>query len=138
MSEVQVERWVAVDKNANCIDEMIGGVGRFSRKTVDELALKYGQLDVVTLDEMATRVKERFSTPPKPITKERFWQLLEVLPPSRWRSTGNSESFFVPEALTGTIHTVCVRIGKSYFSMDRCVASESNSDWLAMCAEALH
>lgn len=55
--------------------------------------------------------------PPEIISEERYWELLEVLPPCRFTSVaGGSQQFHMLEADTGNIHTWCVKIGQQYCS----------------------
>ena len=54
---------------------------------------------------------------PKQITEERFWYLLEVLPPCKWTRLHGSESFYVSEAETEDLHTWCLRIAGGYFEL---------------------
>jgi hypothetical protein len=55
--------------------------------------------------------------PPKEITKQRFWELLEVLMPADWTQAGSTESFRVIECQTDDLYTWCARIGERYFEM---------------------
>jgi hypothetical protein len=57
---------------------------------------------------------------PQEISKERWWELLEVLPPERWERVGNVEIFMMPECIASTIYTFGVRIGERYFSINEC------------------
>ena len=51
-----------------------------------------GKLDKVFCDGMVTK--------PKLITHQRFWDMLEILPPCRWHDTGGFEVFHVSERIT--------------------------------------
>lgn len=56
--------------------------------------------------------------PPWPVDRDRFWYLLEVLPPCKWRRmAGGCESFHVSERLSGNVVTWCVRIGENFFEL---------------------
>ena len=55
--------------------------------------------------------------PPKEITKQRFWELLEVLMPADWTQAGSTESFRVIECQTDDLYTWCARVGERYFEM---------------------
>jgi hypothetical protein len=55
--------------------------------------------------------------PPTEITKQRFWELLEVLPPADWTQAGTTESFRVIECQTDDLYTWCARVGERYFEM---------------------
>ena len=61
---------------------------------------------VVSEAKMAQLVwdfEQTLKTKPKPITKERYWEMLEVLPPCRWHNAGGFEVFHVSEHLTGPL-----------------------------------
>lgn len=49
------------------------------------------------------------------ITKELYWEFLEVLPPVNWRHDGNRESFMISEALTENIRSMYSHEGGAYF-----------------------
>ena len=55
--------------------------------------------------------------PAKEITEERFWYLLEVLPPAKWTRLPSSESFMVIECQTGNLYTWCARVRDAYYEM---------------------
>jgi len=54
---------------------------------------------------------------PKPITEQRFWEMLGALPPAKWERRNNSESFMVIEGQTDDLYTFCARIGDNYYEM---------------------
>jgi hypothetical protein len=54
---------------------------------------------------------------PKEIDRDRFWYLLEVLPPAKWTRREGSESFMVIECETANLYTRCARIGERYYEM---------------------
>jgi hypothetical protein len=54
---------------------------------------------------------------PKEIDRDRFWYLLEVLPPAKWTRREGSESFMVIECETANLYTWCARIGERYYEM---------------------
>ncbi len=65
--------------------------------------------------------RQRLCKGPQRVTRERWWELLEVLFPARWEQQvgGNSdhEIFMVPECITSTLYTFGVRIGEEYFTI---------------------
>lgn len=50
---------------------------------------------------------------------EAFDEMLNVLPPAKWLRGKDSEAFFVPEPLCGSIHEWHVRIGSRYWTLNR-------------------
>lgn len=71
---------------------------------------------------------------PSRVTKERWWELLEVLFPARWEQLEGAEIFMMPECITSTLYTFGVRIGEDYFSIneDQDIPAER---LVAMCRE---
>lgn len=61
--------------------------------------------------------RQRYCKGPSRVTKERWWDMLEVLYPARWEHLAGSEVFMMPECITGTFYTFGVRIGEDYFSI---------------------
>lgn len=51
------------------------------------------------------------------ITRERFWEMLEVLPPCRWERHHHAETFHVSELLSGNIAAHFVRLGSDYYEL---------------------
>jgi hypothetical protein len=64
---------------------------------------------------------------PVEITKQKFWEMLEVLPPCKWTrkrlecwsDSLSTEAFYVSEPLAADIHAWHVRIGGRYWSLNR-------------------
>lgn len=68
-------------------------------------------------EELTKIYEESFLNDRKEITQERYFEMLNVLPPIRFTQCGNSiEFFFVSEALSGSLHGlfVAVKNGKEY------------------------
>jgi len=65
----------------------------------------------------AAAERARLCRGPEPITRERFLELLNVLPPQRWYRAAGAESFRISEPLCGTLYTFCVRIGDRHFTL---------------------
>lgn len=53
--------------------------------------------------------------PPHKITEERFFYMLEVLPPCRWSTYRSMESFHVSEHLSGDVVSWFARLGADEF-----------------------
>lgn len=49
------------------------------------------------------------------VTQERFWEMLEVLPPCKWNRGGSEETFHVSERLWDNYVSWFTRIGERYF-----------------------
>ena len=105
-------------ESATIIDGIVDGLGKYSGKNAEELSVEY-KGEVVTMDtERAVHLHcEQYRTPPVEVTEERFWDMLEVLPPCRWVHNHNHETFYVSERITMNIVSHFIRIGKRYFEL---------------------
>ncbi len=107
--------------NALLIDG--GYIGQYSGKTLEQLQAEDPDVELIDLYEFTDTVEKRLTTDPVEVDSERYWYLLEVLPPCGWVRNGGSESFYMSEFLTGRITTHVVRIGERYFTFDAPVMS---------------
>lgn len=77
--------------------------------------------EAMPLIEAAQRAKyERDWTE---ITKQEWWDALEVLPPQKWRTVAGVEIFRMCEYLTGTITAHYARLDDRYFVANRCAST---------------
>jgi|688.fasta_scaffold165800_5 hypothetical protein len=92
------------------------------------------------LEEAAAKsrdlARQRLCKGPQRVTRERWWELLEVLFPARWENTPEGEIFMVPECITSCLYTFGVRIGEDYFSITEDCDIEA-AKLIAMCKEAM-
>ena len=65
-----------------------------------ERGQKFRVLSSAEIDQLDREYLQSRVTKPVPISKERFWDMLEVLPPCRWRTVGGVEFFHVAERIT--------------------------------------
>jgi len=56
-------------------------------------------------------------SPPVEITEARWDEMLNVLPPMKWRNDHSTESFMICEALTLDLRSIFCRLGDRYFEM---------------------
>jgi hypothetical protein len=86
---------------------------------IAKLAPDYGSaLVVLSLDEAVARYENSFKSEPIEISKERWWEMLEVLPPVGWKhGAHNSESFKLSERTAGLVTAIYVRVGTRYFEL---------------------
>ncbi len=96
------------------------------------------KLRVIEDDEFFALVdahENTLKTKPTPITEQRFWDMLEVLPPCRWHNVGGFEVFHVSERLTGNLVSwFAQRNGNHWEFTDN--ASLPSADLAAMLREA--
>lgn len=88
---------------------------------LDEIRKRYPTAELRDFAEVCREIealdRAHDCHPPKEITKERFWEKLEVLPPVDWQRRGSHESFKIMERLCGNLTTICVRVGDRYFEL---------------------
>lgn len=85
------------------------------------------------IDQLIEKYHASLITKPEPITQERFWDLLECLPPCRWCTVGGVELFHVSERLTGNLVTWCARIGTNHYSF----TDQANADMKRLAYEVI-
>lgn len=68
------------------------------------------------VDRMEAAYTAQQVTAPSPISEEKYWDLLEVLPPCRWSHAGGVEFFHVSERVRGNLVTWCAHVGDLYLS----------------------
>ena len=95
-------------------------------ETIDELRQRYPGAQVGQLGPVAQATDDAFRSPPVEITQQRFWDMLEVLPPVAWvrrtieenkDQTLDNESFKISERTCGSITAIFCRIGSRYFEL---------------------
>ena len=103
------------------IDAINPATGRtyIAGETLAEVQLRYPGAELVPWQELSERRRTLALTPPVEIDRDRWWYLLEVLPPEDWTHRGGAETFKLSERTTDDITLCCVRIGKRYFSCQR-------------------
>lgn len=98
------------------------GRTKIGGNTLEETRAKYGA-DVIEMpwEEAHDRYQKAFIAPPVEISKERWTQMLMVLPPAKYTNAGHVETFYMPEHIAGAIVSWFVRIGDRYFELaDSC------------------
>ena len=99
-------------------------------KTLDEyMAAKAGQGFEVMPYDMAAPMMEaaqlaEYCKPWQEITKEQWWDMLEVLPPEKWQTVNGVEIFRICEYTSGTITGHYARLGDRYFSANRDIRTD--------------
>lgn len=110
-----------VPGETHIIDVATEGVSFIEKETLDQIQQRYPGAVYMPFDEAfeeLTRISyEKYISPPAQITEEYFHEMLDVLPPMKWRREQGSESFMICEALTLDIRSIYCRIGDQYFEM---------------------
>jgi hypothetical protein len=75
------------------------------------------------LDKLIDGYEQSLITDPEPIDKDRYWEMLEVLPPCRWANG----FFHVSERYTGDLVSWFLEVGEEYWEF-RNLATISKAD----------
>ena len=89
-----------------------------SVKTIQDYNEKMNKCAILAtwaeLSEIHNTWKETLKEPAELITKERFWEMLEVLPPCKWHNIGGVEVFHISERLTDNLVSWFAHSGDKY------------------------
>lgn len=91
--------------------------GDWSGETLEQVRLRYPGAIMANFEEWCQKKEQSFCHGPQQTTKERFWDMLEVLPPVGWKTTESGESFKLSERTSGLITAIFCRIGDNYFEL---------------------
>lgn len=90
-------------------------------ESLEQIQQRYPNAEIWDFDEAYEQIEKityaTTITPPVAITAERWEEMLNVLPPMRWRGGGDTESFMICEATTLDLHSIFCRIGNQFFEM---------------------
>lgn len=101
-----------------CITSMRDDVhGDYYGETLEELRLRYNNPYLVAVSprrvyHLEERYERALAQPFSEITEERYWDLLDCVPPKRQHRNW----FFVGECHSGTLHALCFRLGNRYYT----------------------
>ncbi len=130
------ERVFFDQKSQNLVDSVheVNGVlrGFYSHQTLEEMKVRYPEIVVMDTMEAVKLHESKFITPVTEIDDDRFSDMLEVLPPSRWKHFPGGEHFHICERISGNIVSWCVRIGSRYFTFQD-VSNLSTDDIAKSC-----
>lgn len=96
---------------------MENGRSHITGEDLAAIRSRYPDAEIIAFDEAVRQRDDIFKEEPIRISKEKFIEMLEVLPPLHWRSSGNSESFKLSEFTCGSITAICCRIGDEYWQL---------------------
>jgi hypothetical protein len=91
--------------------------GAYGGRTMEEMRDEYPGVELDTLAHYAETADSAWRTAPSEIDRERWYEMLEVLPPVGWTRDGNTESFKLSERTSGNITAVFARVGSHYYEM---------------------
>lgn len=93
----------------------------YSGKTLEALMATHPKAEVMPFSEVLELIEqahqEQTRQAPKRIDQARFDEMLNVLPPMKWRSDSSSESFMLSEATSSHYHLILCRIGADYYEL---------------------
>lgn len=72
-------------------------------------------VDESRLEKLMTSFESSLVTQPELVTRERYWEMLEVLPPCRWTNYHGVEFFHVSEHLRGDLVSWFAQRGDKYY-----------------------
>ncbi len=99
-----------------CIDEMLpDGRTRIERETIEQVRLRYPGAEVADFKTWLAAKEKALCTEPEEISRDKWWEMLEVLPPQRWQRGHDCESFELMEHTSGRVTAIYVRIGEKYY-----------------------
>ena len=91
--------------------------GTWSGETLEEIQARHPGAEVWDFDAAYAAMQAAYIKAPVEITRARFWEMLEILPPKNWRQHRDSESFMMIEHTIGNITSIFVRLELRYFEM---------------------
>ena len=96
------------------------GLTEFGKRTLEQVRAEEPGAEVLSYDDAIRLQEAAWTTLAEPITREKFIEMLEVLPPFGWvgHESGNEESFALGEFLIGSVARHYVRIGDEYWTFD--------------------
>ena len=112
------------------------GRGHYSGETLEQMRARYPDVEIIGVDTAIERLDAAFRSAPAEVTEERFWEMLDVLPPLDWRGSDGAESFKLSEFTSGTITAIFCRIGTRYFELSDNV-STPHEEIVRRCREAI-
>lgn len=88
------------------------GRGIYGGRTLDETRQEYPDAELMPFDAAVERAESQWIGPVQEITRARYWEMLEVLPPVRWKHFADAETFYMSEFTSGRVTEHFCRIGR--------------------------
>jgi hypothetical protein len=97
------------------------GLSTICRESLEQIRVRYPQAELRDFDEVCNEInklnEQRFNQPPSEITEKRWDEMLNIMPPMKWRSGCGAESFMICEATVSHFHSIFCKVGDRYFEM---------------------
>lgn len=94
------------------------GLTQFTRETPAQVLARCPGAERITLAQAVARMDAKWRKPVSEITRDRYWDMLECLPPVAWNRNGSDESFKMSERTSGNITAIFCRLGDSYYTLE--------------------
>ena len=124
--------WVPGSTNAIDVVNAKTGLSVFSGETLEQVRERYPGAVITGGEEIDKAIDLKYKHPPVEIERQRFLDMLCILPPEDWTTRSGAETFKMSEMTAGTITTIFCRIGGRYFEMSD-DASMSHDDIAQAC-----
>lgn len=111
--------------------------GAYSGEALDQIQLRYPGAEIGRANAIHEATEAMYRHGPTEITEARFTDMLEVLPPLRWKRTSDAEVFFLSEHTYGSITSIYARLGDRYFEMSDSISTDHDLV-IAACEKMLH
>jgi hypothetical protein len=112
-------------KSSICGESLEQVQERYPGAEVWDIDIAFKEIQRITYAEMVTA--------PQEISRDRFDEMLNVLPPMNWHREHNAESFMICEATSLDLHSIFCRIGNRYFEMTN-RRSLTHQEIIAVCS----
>ena len=95
--------------------------GMYSGETLEEIRKRHPKVELVDYDKacelIKTTIQAKYVHGPIEITKERFEEMLNVLPPVAWKHGYDGQSFKMMERTIDNITSIFCEVGGRYFEL---------------------
>ncbi|MDX2215261.1 MAG: hypothetical protein SFY66_18500 [Oculatellaceae cyanobacterium bins.114] len=116
------------------------GLSFIEGESLEQICQRYPDAEIWDFDEAFQEIErityENTITPPVEVTYERWDEMINIMPPMRWRSGSGGESFMICEATTLDLHTIFCRIGSRYFELTN-RRTTPHEEIVSLCREAM-
>lgn len=93
------------------------GLGVYSGESLEQIRKRDPGAELGNFEQVCDQQDAYWRKPPVEITRDRFLEMLGVLPPVGWEMTEEEEVFKLAERTSGAITAIFCRIGDRYFEM---------------------
>lgn len=109
--------------------------GLYSGETLDELAQRYPEPKVTTIDHYMAVHNAALRTDPRETTEEAYFEALDCLPPLDWTRAKGVESFKMEERFSANMTTIYAKHAGRYWSFMDCddLSADEIADKILAC-----